>query len=236
MSILLSSFIKELKDNGNPAKAHILAGFFKTGKGQYGEGDIFLGINVPLQRQIAKEYTGMTMSDIATLLKSKIHEHRAGSLFILCYQFKKADKKTKEKIFKFYLRNSKRVNNWDLVDLSAPNIVGEWLLEKNKDILYSLARSKDLWQRRIAIVSTLTFIRAKKLEDTFKLSEILMDDKHDLIHKAVGWMLREAGKRDEIVLRKFLNKHSLKMPRTMLRYSIEKFNQIDRKYYLCRKP
>lgn len=236
MTATINNFIKELKVAGDQTKARVLGRFFKTGKGQYGEGDIFLGVYVPFQRQIAKKYSTLPLTDIETLLKSKIHEHRLGALFILCDQFKKADEKTKEKIFKFYLKNSQGVNSWDLVDLSAPNIVGEWLLKKDRKILYKLARSKNLWQKRIAIVSTLTFIRAKQLDDTIKISEILMGDTHDLIHKAVGWMLREAGKRDEAVLRKFLDKHAVKMPRTMLRYSIEKFNPSTRKYYLCLKP
>lgn len=235
MSTQLNSFTKELKAAENKSQATILSGFFKTGKGQYGEGDIFLGIYVPIQRQIAKKYFGMSLVEINALLKSKIHEHRAGALFILCDQFKKADEKTKGKLFKFYLKNINGINNWDLVDLSAPNIVGEWLLRKEKNILYQLARSKNLWKKRVAIVSTFTFIRAKQFDDTCKISEILMRDTHDLIHKAVGWMLREVGKRDDTVLRKFLDKHATRMPRTMLRYSIEKFNQTDRKYYLCLK-
>lgn len=232
----LSNFIKELKTAGDQTKATVLGRFFKTGKGQYGEGDIFLGVYVPIQRQIAKKYSALSLTDLQTLLDSKIHEHRTGALFILCDQFKKADEKAKEKLFKFYIKNSKSINNWDLVDLSAPNIVGEWLLKKDRKILYKLANSKNLWEKRIAIVSTLTFIRAKELDDTLKISEILLSDNHDLIHKAVGWMLREAGKRDEKKLRKFLDKHAVKMPRTMLRYSIEKFNEPTRKYYLCLKP
>ncbi len=236
MSKSLSSYIHELKTAGHPDKAKILSGFFKTGKGEYGEGDVFLGIYVPIQRAIAKKYTDLDLAELETLLKNKIHEHRTGALFILCDQYKKSDDKTKEKIFKFYLKNTSRINNWDLVDLSAPNIVGEWLLKKDKKILYKLARSKNLWEKRISIVSTLAFIRTKQLHDTLKISEILINDNHDLIHKAVGWMLRETGKRDEIVLRNFLNKHATKMPRTMLRYSIEKFNKTDRNYYLCLKP
>lgn len=236
MTVTLNNLIKELKTAGDQTKATVLGQFFKTGKGQYGEGDVFLGVYVPIQRQIAKKYSALSLVDLQTLLKSKIHEHRTGALFILCDQFKKADEKAKEKLFKFYLKNSKGINNWDLVDLSAPNIVGEWLLKKDRKILYKLAHSKNLWEKRIAIVSTFTFIRAKEFDDTLKISEILLSADHDLIHKAVGWMLREAGKRDEKVLRKFLDKHATKMPRTMLRYSIEKFNEQTRKYYLCLKP
>lgn len=235
MTATINNFIKELKVVGDQSKTVILGRFFKTGKGQYGEGDIFLGVYVPIQRQIAKKYFALPLSDIKTLLKSKIHEHRAGALFILCDQFKKADEKNKEKIFKFYLKNSRGINNWDLVDLSAPKIVGEWLLKKDKNILYKLANSKNLWQKRIAIVSTLSFIRTEQLDDVIKISEILLQDTHDLIHKAVGWMLREAGKRDEKLLKKFLDKNATKMPRTTLRYSIEKFNPSIRKHYLCLK-
>ncbi len=230
----LENLVKELKTAGHPDKAKLLSGFFKTGKGQYGEGDIFLGIYVPIQRAISKKYTDLDFSDLATLLKSKVHEHRLAALYILVAKFKQGD--AKEKVYKFYLKNIKGINNWDLVDTSAPRIIGEWLAEKPKDTLYKLARSKNLWEKRIAIISTLAFIKNKHLTDTFKISEILMNDKHDLIHKAVGWMLREAGKKDEAALRKFLDKHTTKMPRTMLRYSIEKFNQETRKYYLCLKP
>lgn len=235
MNYQLGKYIKELKLAGHPDKARILSGFFKTGKGQYGEGDIFLGIYVPTQRQIAKKYQTLSPKDLEFLLKSKIHEHRLGALFILIAQYEKGDDIIKEKIYKFYLKNIKWVNNWDLVDLSAPNIVGDWLKNKPKNILYKMVDSPKLWQKRIAIISTLAFIRSGQFVDTLKISEILLSDKHDLIHKAVGWMLRELGKRDEVTLKKFLNKFATKMPRTMLRYSIEKFNQLDRNYYLCLK-
>ena len=231
----VQKLLSDLKVASNSQKAKLLGGFFKSGKGQYGEGDIFLGIYVPIQRAIAKKYEGLEFNDLESLLKSKIHEHRLVALFILVSKFKKGDNKIKEKIFKFYLKNIKGVNNWDLVDQSAPNIIGQWIQDKPKDILYKLARSNNLWEKRIAILSTLAFIREKKFEDTIKISEILMNDKHDLIHKSVGWMLREVGKKEEAVLIKFLNKHTTKMPRTMLRYSIEKFNQETRKYYLCLK-
>lgn len=235
MNTQLNKYIHDLKSVGHPDKARILSGFFKTGKGQYGEGDIFLGIYVPIQRQIAKRYFDLDFRSLETLLKSKIHEHRLGALFVLTDQYKKGDNKLKEKIYKFYLKNIKGINNWDLVDISCPNIVGQWLRDKPKDILYQLAYSKNLWQKRIAIISTLAFIRSGQLTDTLKISEILMNDKHDLIHKSVGWMLRELGKKDEKVLKKFLDKFAAKMPRTMLRYSIEKFNQSDRNHYLCLK-
>ncbi|EKD43188.1 MAG: putative DNA alkylation repair enzyme [uncultured bacterium] len=237
MPTKLNSYIAELKSASNFTLAKNLSGFFKTGKGQYGEGDVFLGIYVPNQRKISKKYLELSFTDLSTLLKSKIHEHRLGALFILNDQFNKADTKTQKKIFEFYLKNAKSINNWDLVDLSAPRIVGMWLNNKPKDILYKLAHSNNLWQKRIAIISTLAFIREKHFEDTLKIAEILLDDTHDLIHKAAGWMLREVGKKDVVVLKKFLDKHCKKMPRTMLRYAIEKFNKKDYQYYLlCSRP
>lgn len=235
MNTQLNKYIHDLKSAGHPDKVRILSGFFKTGHGQYGEGDIFLGIYVPVQRQIAKRYSDLDFKSLEILLKSKIHEHRLGALYILIGQYKKADEKNKEKIYKFYLKNIKGINNWDLVDTSCPNVVGQWLKDRPKDILYKMAKSKNLWQKRIAVISTLAFIRFGQFTDTLKISELLMNDKHDLIHKAVGWMLREVGKQDEKVLKKFLDKFAAKMPRTMLRYSIEKFNQSDRNYYLCLK-
>ncbi len=235
MSYQVNNLIRDLKAVSNPEKAKILSGFFKSGKGQYGEGDIFLGIYVPIQKDIAKNYEQLNLKDLEFLLESKIHEYRLVALFILVSKFKKGDNKIREIIYKFYLKNVKGINNWDLIDTSAPKIIGEWLKEKPKDVLYKFANSNNLWKKRIAIISTLTFIRNKNFEDTLKISEILLQDKHDLIHKAVGWMLREMGKKDEPVLIKFLNKHATKMPRTMLRYSIEKFNKETRKYYLCLK-
>ncbi len=224
---------QELNNLKNPAKAKILQKFFKTGKGEYGEGDIFLGIIAPKQREIVKKYFKQTsLNNIQKLLNSKIHEYRLVGILILVEKFKKADEKFKKEIFNFYLKNTKKINNWDLVDLSAPNIVGDFLLNKNSKVLYNLVRSKNLWERRISIISTLAFIYQNKFEHTIKISKILLKDKHDLIHKAVGWMLREIGKRDEQELIKFLNKYVLQMPRTTLRYSIEKLPEKKRKYYL----
>lgn len=238
----LSSLKNDLQKLANPRQAELLGRFFKTRKGEYGEGDVFLGIKVPVQRQVAKKYLDLELSDIQKLISSEIHEYRLVALLILVEQFKRDsrvrgnDSTERKKIFKFYLKNYKYINNWDLVDLSASRIVGEWLKDKPKDILYKLAVSKNIWQKRIAIISTFTFIYDNQLSDTFKIAEILLNDKHDLIHKAVGWMLREAGKRDEKLLKKFLDKHCKKMPRTMLRYSIEKFNKKDYLHYLlCSK-
>ena len=222
---------KDLQKLANPKQAEILQRFFKTGKGEYGEGDIFLGIKVPEQREVAKKYD-LTLEEIQDLLSDKVHEYRLTALFILVNKYKKSDKKNKKEIFDFYLKNTKSINNWDLVDLSAPNIVGDYLLDKDKSILYKLAKSDNLWEKRIAVLATFAFIKDNQFEDAFKISEILLKDNHDLIHKAVGWMLREIGKRNLEAEERFLNNHYKKMPRTMLRYAIERFPESKRKYYL----
>ena len=218
--------IQELQSKNNKNQAVILSRFFKTGKGEYGEGDIFLGIKVPIQRKIAKKYTDISFKDIQKLLNSKIHEYRLTGLFILI------EKEDKEKVFNLYLKNTKNINNWDLVDLSAPKILGSYLKNKKRDILYSLAISDNLWERRISIVSTYAFIKENDFKDTIKIAKILLSDKHDLIHKAVGWMLREVGKRDKEIEKSFLNKYYRNMPRTMLRYSIERFNPKEKEFYM----
>jgi 3-methyladenine DNA glycosylase AlkD len=223
---------KAISKQKNPAQAIILQRFFKTGKGEYGEGDIFYGIKVPEQRIIAKQFKDLALDDVKTLILSKVHEERLIAAFILVDQFKSGDEKKKKIIFDFYLKNRKGINNWDLVDLSAPKIVGAYLIDKEKDLLYKLARSKDLWEKRISIISTQTFIREHFFEDTLKISEILLHDKHDLIHKAVGWMLREVGNRDLETEEEFLKKHYKTMSRTMLRYAIEKFPEQKRIAYL----
>lgn len=216
----------------NPEKQKILSSFFKTGKGQYGEGDIFLGIPVPQQRKVTKKFFNISLNDLQELLNSRIHEYRLTALLILVEKYKKANNETKSSIFNFYLKNTKNIDNWDLVDLSAPKIVGEFLSDKDKSILYKLAGSINLWERRISILSTFTFIRNNSFDDALKISQLLLKDNHDLIHKAVGWMLREIGKRDQNIEEKFLKKYCSKMPRTMLRYAIEKFDEKKRKYYL----
>jgi 3-methyladenine DNA glycosylase AlkD len=229
---------KVLKEKANPEKAKLLQRFFKTGKGEYGEGDIFYGIIVPVQRKIAKEFLHIAINDISELLDSKIHEKRMIGLFILIDKYNKACKEKNENlkkdIFEFYLANASKsnINNWDLVDLSAPNIVGNYLLDKNHEILFKLAKSKNLWEKRISVLATFAFIRQNEFKDSLKISEILLSDSHDLIHKAVGWMLREIGKRNLKVLEEFLKKHYKKMPRTMLRYAIEKFSESERKKWL----
>jgi 3-methyladenine DNA glycosylase AlkD len=223
---------KQLRLFADVEKATHLQGFFKTGKGQYGEGDIFLGVIVPNTRIVAKKFVDLSFSEIKEILYSKIHEERLCALLLLVEKYKKADEKGKKEVYGFYIKNAKQANNWDLVDLSAPKIVGEYLLNKDKKILYKFARSKNLWEKRIAIISTYTFIKNNKYKDTFKIAKILMNDKHDLIHKAVGWMLREIGKMSQKDEETFLFKYYKKMPRTMLRYAIEKFPEEKRLKYL----
>lgn len=231
---MFSQLQKDLEKLANPQKAKVLARFFKTGKGEYGEGDQFLGVIVPKQRQLVeKYYQDLSLADLQKLLQTKIHEYRLTALLILVKQYKKAQGEEKKKIFAFYLKNTKNINNWDLIDLTAPQIVGESLAETGREVLYQLAKSDDLWERRIAIMSTFAFIRNNDFADTLKIAEILLTDKHDLIHKAVGWMLREIGKRDQKREELFLKKHSKMMPRTMLRYAIEKFSQKKRESYLA---
>ncbi len=231
----LISLKKALRSYASPERKKSNEWFFKTGKGQYGYGDIFIGVTVPDSRKVVRQFKDLQLTDIKKLLLSKIHEERLTALLLLVYKFKIGDEYSKKQIYDFYLKNINRVNNWDLVDLSAGRIVGEYLLtrpKKDRKILYTLARSKNLWEKRIAIISTSTFLYHKDFTDTFKISNILLNDKHDLIHKAVGWMLREVGKRDQRAEEQFLKSRYKKMPRTMLRYSIERFLENKRKRYL----
>lgn len=229
---MLTKLIKELQDARDPKQATLLQRFFKTGPGQYGEGDKFLGIKVPIQRVIAKKYTGLNLVQLQKLLNSKVHEHRLVALLILVNKFKRSNEKTKGDIFNFYLKNTKNINNWDLVDLTAHKIVGAFLDNKKRDKLYELAESKSLWEKRISIISCFWFIKDEDFIDALRISEILLNDSHDLIHKAVGWVLREIGKKDRVIEENFLKKHYKVMPRTMLRYAIEKFPEELRKKYL----
>ncbi len=229
---MLNQLKIELAQLGDPDRAKNLSRFFKTGKGQYGEGDVFLGITVPEQRKVAKRYDNLPLDDLQELLNSKIHEHRFTALVILIAKYRKAEESRKNEIFEFYLKNIENINNWDLVDLSAPRIVGDYLINKERPILYNLAKSNNLWERRISILSTFTFIANNDFKDALNISELLLHDEHDLIHKAVGWALREIGKRDQEAEERFLTKHYLYMPRTMLRYAIEKFAEKKRKKYL----
>jgi len=207
--------------------------FFKTGKGEYGYSDIFLGVRAPKIRLIAKKHIDISIVDMKILIQSKYHEERFLGLIILVNKYSKTkDKKTKNQLYKIYISSFKYINNWDLVDVTCPHVIGKHLIDKDRSILYKWSKSDDLWTKRIAIVSTFSFIRQNDLEDTFKIAEILLQDKHDLIHKAVGWMLREAGKRDLEKEEIFLKKYYRDMPRTTLRYAIEKFPESKRQAYL----
>jgi 3-methyladenine DNA glycosylase AlkD len=224
---------KELEQLANPKQAILLQRFFKTGKGEYGEGDVFLGIKVPVQRSVAKKYKDLSLKDVQEFLKSKIHEHRLIALLILMQKFDAAEEAARKQIFELYLKNTHNINNWDLIDLSAPNIVGNYLLDKDRGILYKLAKSKSIWEKRISILATFEFIASGESKDTLAIAEIMVNDKHDLIQKAVGWMLREAGKRvSQAEEEKFLKKHYKTMPRTMLRYAIERFDNKKKKFYM----
>ena len=226
---------KQLHKQENPLRAAHSMGFFRTGKGEYGEGDQFLGLTVPQQRQIAKQFKDLPLGEVQKLLSGPFHEYRQVALIIMAERAKKADEAQGKELYDYYLKNTKYVNNWDLVDTSAPAIVGAYLLGKNHAPVYKLARSKNLWEKRIAMVSTLTFIRNGQLADTFAIAEILIEDSHDLIHKAVGWMLRCAGDVDRTELLKFLDKHAASMPRTALRYSLEHLTSEQKMYYMAKK-
>lgn len=232
MNLTASDIISELNSLENPADAQFLQRFFKTGKGEYGEGDVFIGLRVPTTRQICKKYKDLPVNEIEKLLESPIHEHRLAAVIIMRIQAERANSVLRKSLYDLYLRRADRVNNWDIIDISCHKIVGAYLADKDRAILYKLARSKQMWERRIAIVSTAHFISKNDLDDTFKLAEILLKDKEDLMHKATGWMLREAGKKDEARLKEFLDKHATTMPRTMLRYSIERLHPADRAHYM----
>jgi len=237
----LTKLKKDAKAYSNPKRKETNEWFFKTGKGQYGEGDKFIGISMPDVRIIAKKYLNLSIKDVEKLLHSKIHEHRMIALVIWTYQFEKAaspdvpsDKgnKTREKIYKTYLKNTKHINNWDLVDVTTPRIVGRWLMDKDRNILYKLAKSRNLWEKRISVLGTFPFIANNDFKDSIKICEMHLKDTHDLMHKACGWMLREIGKKDEKTLTNFLDKYSKVMPRTMLRYSLERLSKKQRENYM----
>jgi 3-methyladenine DNA glycosylase AlkD len=229
----LSQLKLEIRESADPEKAKTLLRFFKTGPGQYGEGDRFLGLTVPVQRAIAHRYRDLPAADAEKLLASKVHEDRLIALMLLTGLYDRGDEVARNAIIRIYLSNTAHVNNWDLVDLSAPVLLGRHLLDRDRGLLFRLARSKSLWERRIAIIATLAFIRKGDLGTTFDIAELLLYDRHDLIHKAVGWMLREAGKRDPEAEKRFLDRHAATMPRTMLRYAIEKFPEKLRRTYLA---
>lgn len=221
-----------LRSIGDRSIAEHSQRFFKTGKGQYGEGDLFLGIRVPMIRKQVKKFKEASLSEILVLLQSRFHEERLFALIALVEKYAKGDATTRDRIYTLYMNHIQFINNWDLVDASAGPIVGAHLYDKARDPLYDLVKSANLWARRIAIMATFYFIRQNDFTDTINLAALLIHDKHDLIHKAVGWMLREVGKRDLHVEKRFLQKHYQEMPRTMLRYAIEKFDKPTRQAYL----
>ena len=224
---------KALKAAANPERAAFLARYFKTGKGEYGEGDIFLGLTVPALRKIALQHRSLALADLKTLLNSKLHEHRGAALEILVAQYKRGDEKQRRQVVRFYLANTRGINNWDLVDASCRPILGEHLKTNPRAILDKLCRSKNLWERRIAIISTMSLVWAGELDDAFRISEALLADKHDLMHKAVGWVIREAGRKDRARLLEFLETHYARIPRTALRYAIERFPPDQRRKLLA---
>jgi len=235
----IKQIIAELKNFGSPERAKHSLRFFKTGPGEYGEGDLFYGASVPEMRAVAKKYRDINLDEVTELLHDRYHECRLVALLILVDKFERAEKNkdevAKRRIYQLYLDNTKHINNWDLVDLSAHKIVGAYLRGKDRSILYKLARSDDLWKRRISIISTAYFIGRGEFSDTMKISEILVNDRHDLIQKAVGWMLREVGKRGGLdAEEKFLRRHYRTMPRTTLRYAIERFDDEKKKFYMKR--
>jgi 3-methyladenine DNA glycosylase AlkD len=232
---MLTDIKSEISKLADSKKAILLQKYFKTGKGEYAQGDIFIGLTVPQSRLIAKKYSDLSLEDIEILLHSKIHEERLIALLIMIFKFKRADDNIKKQIYNLYLSNTKCINNWDLVDLSSRDIVGAYLFDKPRDQLYKLAKSDNLWERRISIISTFYFIARKEYKESIKIANILLNDSHDLIHKAVGWTLREVGKKDKDELIRFLKEHYKVMPRTMLRYAIEKFPLQKRKAYLASK-
>lgn len=238
----MNELISELQAIATPERAKASAWFFKTGKGQYGEGDIFIGISTPNLRAICKKYSSLPLEDLQILLNDPIHEYRMAALMILVNQMKKAKGDIQKRIYDFYLKNTKQINNWDLVDASARDIVGYYLFDKDRQILYDMARTDHLWTQRIAIIASWYFINKNQYEDTFRIAEILLSHKHDLIHKAVGWMLREIWKREEAggieakQVEQFLERNISQIPRTALRYSLEKMTEERRKYFMTLTP
>ena len=222
---------RTVSKHSNPEKGKFLQRFFKTAKGEYAEGDIFAGINVPNSRKISEQFKKMSLNDLSKIIKSKIHEERLIALFILVDKMKKGEEKEREKIYKFYLKNIRYVNNWDLVDLSADKIIGEYLFDKKRELLFKLVKG-NLWEKRIAVLSSFNFVKKNDYSTTLKICKLLLNDKEDLIHKATGWMLREIGKRDLKAEEDFLKLYYKRMPRTMLRYAVEKFPGRKRKSYL----
>ncbi len=236
----LAALKSELIELANPEKAEGFKRFFKCAPGEYGEGDLFVGISVPHLRKLARKYKNLNLREIEILLHSKEHEYRALALFILVLQYEFAAKKKlveeQEKIVQLYLQNISWINNWDLVDCSARQILGHWLYGKDTTLIFELAHSKVIWERRVAIIACMYFVWQREYKVFLELALALLSDRHDLIQKALGWVLREMGKRDETVLCNFLNEHAKQIGRTCLRYAIERLSEEKRKFYLSFKP
>ena len=232
MSVIAAEIQARLQQLGNEERARLLQRYFKTGPGEYAAGDVFIGLTVPAVRGVLRQYRFLTPDEVLPLLASPLHEERFFALLALVRSFEKGDGPVREQIYRLYLANTGRINNWDLVDCSAPQIVGGYLLDRGREPLYELARSASLWERRIAVLAIFTFIRHGQFGDSLAIARLLLSDREDLLHKAVGWMLREVGKREQSVLEGFLREQSRVMPRTMLRYAIEKFPAEQRRMYL----
>jgi len=231
----LQAIKQELQALADPQTAQHSQRFFKTGKGEYGEGDIFLGIRVPVIRQLAKKHQQLPLDKIESLLHSNFHEQRLLALIMMVNLYKKSDTSTQQQIFNSYINNVQYINNWDLIDTTTPHIIGAYLFDKNRQILFDYAKSDNLWQRRIAVLACFYFIQLEDFSDFIKIAEMLVDDQQDLIHKAVGWMLREAAKRQLSITMNFLDQYAASMPRTMLRYALERFPADLKKEYMAKK-
>ena len=238
MEATAAAFIEQLMALQSDAELHKIQRYFKSGKGEYGEGDRFIGVRMGGLFELTRQFAAMPPAEIERLLDSDIHEVRAGAMSIMAKQFalKKTTEARRKELFELYLRRHDRINNWDLVDLAAWHVVGPWLVDKPRDVLYRLARSNNLWERRTAILATMAFLRRGELDDTFAIAELLLHDPEDLIHKAVGGLLRTAGDKDRPRLEAFLERHAATMPRTMLRYALEHFESDRRAHYMGRKP
>jgi 3-methyladenine DNA glycosylase AlkD len=231
--VTLAQTRKAVRELANPERASFLLRYFRTGPGQYAEGDQFLGLTMTDVRTLVRQFAALPLADVVKLLHSKWHEERTLAMLLMVKRSARADADTRARLARLYLDNTQYINNWDLVDLSAEHVIGAWLRDRDRAVLYQLARSDSLWERRIAVLTTFQFIKHGDFEDTLRLCELLLDDVHDLIHKATGWMLREVGKRDVAVLRSFLDQHAARMPRTMLRYALEKLPESERKRFMA---
>jgi 3-methyladenine DNA glycosylase AlkD len=232
----LTALRQLLRAAASSEKARLLQRFFKTGPGEYGEGDVFLGVTVPITRRVSRQSDGLALSEVRILLRSRFHEERLLALLILVRRFERGDHALRQRLFTFYLQHLRCINNWDLVDLSAPRIIGAWLLGRDRSVLDRLSQSEDLWERRVAVLATFAFLPQDDFDDALRLCRRLLGDQHDLIHKACGWLLREVGKRNLSVLEAFLEAHARQMPRTTLRYAIERMSSTRRRFWMSLRP